>query len=503
MSQKIVLYPYQNLLKNNSARLVAEGKRRIIVQLPTGGGKTVVAASIVTSFLEKSNKSTLTIAHRREIINQLNNTYQRFELGTSIVGTKTRPAKVYLSMVETLNNLLKRYPQMFSDVGLVIMDEAHIANHIKILEFFPQAIILGFTATPISSSKKRPLKNHFQDIATGADIPQLIEAGALCTNVTIQADHGGIDRSKFATRGGEFTEKSMSAVFSLAPQVGNTYKAYMELIFGLKTIIFNVDIAHSLKVVDYFRERGLNVRHLDGKTSAGERAEILFWFKNNPDAILCNVGVLTAGFDEPSIGAVVINKSTQSVTQWLQMCGRGSRIHPGKEKFYIIDMGKNAISLGDWHVQRDWHSIFHYPDAPTNGVAPQKECPECMCLNHLSARFCRDPDCGYEFPKREKVELPVEFQTLTSGISIEEIKRQTEERRQKEYAAFYKIAKLTIRKLKGKASEEMIFALVEEKAREWCASFNPKKPYTQWHVNEIKNLIKNENQLLPQSQPLR
>src|SRR5690606_23686248 len=132
MSQKIILYPYQNLLKTNAARLISQGKKRIIVQLPTGGGKTVVAASIVTSFLEKSNKSTLTIAHRREILNQLNNTYQRFELGTSIVGRKTRPAKVYLSMVETLNNLLKRYPQMFSDVGLVIMDEAHIANHIKI-----------------------------------------------------------------------------------------------------------------------------------------------------------------------------------------------------------------------------------------------------------------------------------------------------------------------------------------------------------------------------------
>lgn len=192
---------------------------------------------------------------------------------------------------------------------------------------------------------------------------------------------------------GEFDEKHMGNVFSNTRHVHNCIAAYQSLCKGKKTLIFNCNIDHSRKVNAAFVEYGYPSRHLDSTISDHERTYILEWFKNTPDAILNNVGILTTGYDEPSILAGIINKSTMSLPLWLQMPGRLSRPYPGKEEFIIVDMGGNAMSHGDWSDPHDWEDIFFYPDKPrTGGTAPSKVCVGCGAVIHASTKTCEH--CG-------------------------------------------------------------------------------------------------------------
>lgn len=138
--------------------------------------------------------------------------------------------------------------------------------------------------------------------------------------------------------------------------------AYTEKCLGKKTLIFNNGINTSLYVYETFREAGFGIRHLDNTTSVEDRKEILQWFKKTPDAILTSVGILTTGFDEPTVECIILNRATKSLTLYFQMIGRGSRKLPNKDKFDVIDLGNNALRFGLWNDPVDWQHIFRSPE---------------------------------------------------------------------------------------------------------------------------------------------
>jgi hypothetical protein len=138
--------------------------------------------------------------------------------------------------------------------------------------------------------------------------------------------------------------------------------AYSEKSLGQKTLIFNNGINTSLHVYESFRHAGFNIRHLDNTTTTEERKEILQWFKKTPDAILTSVGILTTGFDEPTVESIILNRATKSLTLYFQMIGRGSRKLPNKDNFTVIDLGNNALRFGLWNSPMDWQHIFKSPE---------------------------------------------------------------------------------------------------------------------------------------------
>src|SRR5699024_11105660 len=144
-------------------------------------------------------------------------------------------------------------------------------------------------------------------------IKELIRKGSLSQNLTYHIK-GKIDDSKFRITAGDFNNKQMGNEYSKSKNVLNCLKAYKEKCDNEKTVIFNCNIEHSLKVLDAFKQDGYNAKHLDGKTPKQERKDTLKWLKNNDNAVLMNVGVLTAGFDEPSIQNIIVNRSTLSLT---------------------------------------------------------------------------------------------------------------------------------------------------------------------------------------------
>jgi superfamily II DNA or RNA helicase len=126
-------------------------------------------------------------------------------------------------------------------------------------------------------------------------------------------------------------------------------------------------------VYDTFRNAGYDIRHLDNKNTAAERREILKWFRDTPNAVLTSVGILTTGFDEPSVEAIILNRATRSMTLYYQMIGRGSRIFGKKDEFTVIDLGNNVARFGLWEGFVDWKSIFRNPDAHLQSIRSDEE----------------------------------------------------------------------------------------------------------------------------------
>jgi hypothetical protein len=215
-------------------------------------------------------------------------------------------------------------------------------------------------------------------------------------------------------KAGDFDQAQMAAAYKAPKYIDTTVNAYKQHSLGRKTIIFNCNVEHSQAVNAAFIAAGFNSRHLDADSP--DRAEVLTWFANTPDAILNNIGIATTGFDQPDIETVIVNKATASMPLWLQMCGRGARPHAVKLAFTIIDLGGNCMTHGLWSSPRNWSDIFHNPKKPGNGVAPVKECPDCGALLHTAVRLC---DCGHLFPviaaKDEKIE---KFIQVSKAIDI-------------------------------------------------------------------------------------
>ena len=491
------LRDYQIKLTDDVIRKLS--KRKVIAQLATGGGKTVCFSSITKRYIDKHEKSVLILVHRKELLQQTRRSlHNAFNLDCQIIiaGMKTIPYnRIYVGMVETV----KRRIDQLHNIGMIIIDEAHIANFNLIHDHFPESYFIGFTATPLAAAKDKPLKNYYNDIVCGVDISHLIDIGSLCANETYAAKDA-VNRKDLSIKAGEFDNGLMGLEFSQPHHVNNVVTIYKQKAEGTKAIVFNVNIEHSLKVTDAFVQAGYNCRHFDGETDTNERTEVLSWFENTPGAILCNVGIATTGFDEPTIETVIVNRSTMSMPLWLQMTGRGSRPTEFKKTFAIIDMGGNAITHGDWCDKHNWEYLFWNPPKKGEGVAPVKECPKCMRVIHIKVMKCHE--CGHEFPlPKPKVEEELsEFILVTKNISVLDIIYEC--RFNQEYRPFFKLAETFARELKYSNKdlnqEKFIFTLglLEDKHREWCRSVG--KKYDQWHQNltrtkfieELKNYYK-------------
>jgi superfamily II DNA or RNA helicase len=462
-------------------------KRKVIFQLATGGGKTITFAAITKRYIEKSGKSVLILVHRKELLQQTRKTlYNAFGINAQVIvaGMKfVPPSNVYVGMVEST---IRRIP---AHLGLVIIDEAHNLSFAKMHEHFPTEMIIGFTATPLTSNKRKPLKDYYDDIVCGIDIPDLISSGSLCQNITY-APKDTVDAAALKVKAGEYDESAMAQEFSKAKHVQNTVEAYQRYTPGTKCLIFNCNIAHSDMVTDAFQRAGLNCKSVD--STMENRDDIIKWYQETPDAILCNVAILTTGFDAPETETVIMNRATLSMPLWLQCTGRGSRPFNGKKNFTIIDLGQNAITHGDWCDSRNWEHIFFNPQkAGKPGVAPVRNCPKCDAILPARAVICQY--CGHLFPPRqiEEAERLSEFVIVTKGIDVP--KMIEEHKHRKEYFPFYNIAKelavASKKTIPEMNTENFNFILHNYNmlAAKWCKEKG--KKYNGWHKERAKETL--------------
>jgi superfamily II DNA or RNA helicase len=344
----------------------APSNYHLLYQLPTGGGKTVIFSEIVRRYLEKHDKKVVVLTHRVELCKQTSKMLTAFDVKNKVITSDIKELpdqddySCFVAMIETLKNRLSDEKLKIDNVGLLIIDEAHYNSFRKLFSSFKQSFILGVTATPLSSNIKKPMYENYNELIVGDTIQNLIQKGYLANGTTYSYDVG-LTSLKVGVNG-DYTVKSSDDLYSNMVMQEKLLHAYTEQSLGKKTLIFNNGIHTSLYVYETFRAAGFDIRHLDNTTSAEERKAILHWFKKTPDAILTSVGILTTGFDEPTVESIILNRATKSITLYYQMIGRGSRQLPHKKEFIIIDLGNNAHRFGLWQDPVDWQHIFKSPE---------------------------------------------------------------------------------------------------------------------------------------------
>lgn len=358
-------YPYQEKdISSLFEKMETASKGKLLYQLPTGGGKTIVFSEIARRYITQFNKTVVILTHRKELCAQTSSVLKKLGVQNSIINSTSGNFKpgctCYVAMVETLRNRIKSKKIKLHDVGLVIIDEAHHNSFRKLMGSFKNGFIIGVTATPFSSDISKPMKKNYDTLVTGESIATLIDEGFLAKPQSFIYE---VELNTLKTGNhGDYTVSSSNELYGSAAMQDLLLKAYMENAAGKKTLIFNNGIATSQKVYETFTKAGIAIRHLDNKTPDDQRKEILKWFKKTKEAVLTSVSILTTGFDEPTAQHIILNRATTSITLYHQMVGRGSRRLPSKNTFGITDLGNNIKRFGSWEDPVDWDYIFKNPE---------------------------------------------------------------------------------------------------------------------------------------------
>lgn len=418
----IQLYDYQRKYVESLRNSIKNGNKRVVLCASTGSGKTVMFSYMVSEHLKRGGRAII-FTHRSELLTQANGTFQHFGIEAETITANSTPdlsKSCHIAMVETFNSRKESLSLFLHTKTLVIFDEAHLQNFTKIMPLISEnSIVIGATATPYRKPKEIQMSDFYSDLIHEVDTLDLIDLGKLnpAKSFGIPIDLTGLKKS-----GEDYDTANYYSENKVYEGVVENWKKNA---WFTKTILFASNIASSKEVCNEFISNGYKAKHVDGSMSVTERIEIFEWFDKTPDAILCNCGIATAGFDQHDIQTVILYRATTSLPLFLQMCGRGSRLSPqtGKKHFNILDFGNNISRHGFWEDRREWKLKYEKKSTREN-AAVIKECPECYALNYASAKFCTI--CGVEFPKTEKEEREeIELQELkrieTSGRKISQL----------------------------------------------------------------------------------
>lgn len=374
------LRPYQREGVTKILAAVAEGARSILVVSPTGSGKTSVF-----SWLAAQMKTPVLInVHRRELATQASNRLREFgvQFGMIMAGERPNPtARVQIASVQTL--VRRKTPR----ARLVINDEAHLstaATWTKILEQYPEAIILGFTATPWRQSGK-PLVGAYDRVIVLATPTELRKAGFLCPYVGFSYLTPDLDDVETNSMG-EFDEAQSAAAMRQPQIVSNIVEMWQAHASHLSTVAFAVNVEHSRALCAEFIAAGVKAEHLDGQTPKLQRDAILDRVARGQTQVLCNVGIAVEGLDIPRLKCIIDACPTKSLGRCIQKWGRGRR--PWQDvTCRIHDHAFNIKRHGLPDAERDY--TLRAQEAKPESV---KHCAKC----HANYEGPKCPSCGIE-----------------------------------------------------------------------------------------------------------
>lgn len=395
----IELRDYQETIIEKLRESYLKGNRRVILCSPTGSGKTVVFNKIVSDHQRRKGQS-LILTHRKELLSQTSETFKRFNLNPDLITAKAKPDlthPLHVAMVETFDRRMKDYLTFLQTRSMIVIDEAHLESFTKIFQYInPNTFVIGATATPYRKANQNCLSEFYQDLIQEIDTPELIERGYLSKAISYGVQ---IETKKLKKVGDDYDTKEYYTANKTYEGVVWNYKRRTP---NEKAILFASNVESSKQVCNEFISNGIPARHVDGKTLDSERVEIFDWFDRTPNAVLCNCGITTAGFDQPDIKVVILYLATTSLTKFLQMCGRGSRIAQGKFHFTILDFGNNISRHGYWENPRVWSLYKQKKKVKGENATPMKSCKECEALIPMSTKVC--PFCGAEYDAKERGE---------------------------------------------------------------------------------------------------
>ena len=338
------LRDYQEEAVKAIATAQTKGITRQLVVIPTGGGKTVIFAQL-HKYIENTLPM-LVLAHREELLTQAKDKILagdptlRVEIEQGQNYADRTDCDVVVASVPTLGRAnSSRINEFDKDYfRTIIVDEAHHAaapSYRNVLDYFNADLLLGVTATPQRGDNVR-LTDVFDEVVYFKSIEELIREGYL-TNLVGYQVKTDTDISGVATQAGDYVDSQLSKVINTPERNALIVKSWQTLANKEKSLVFCTDIQHAEDVERAFRAADVRVSSIFGKTESAERLLHLTKLAEGELDVLVNVGVLTEGFDEPSIKCILLARPTKSSLLYTQIVGRGTRLFDGKDHCKIID----------------------------------------------------------------------------------------------------------------------------------------------------------------------
>lgn len=357
MTAPIQLRDYQVEVINRAYDAYASGKRRVLIQMPTGAGKTSIFSYVIRHFRDRRpHKRAIALAHRVELVDQMHRRLEDMGVPNwaGFFAAPNPEFPVHATSVQKMSHRkFKHWPE---DVGLVVVDEAHHCtkenSYAAVLERYPDAAVLGVSATPCRLDGKG-LGDVFDHLVIGPSVRQLIDQGYLAEFDVFVGSSG--DLSQLRLSGGDYRIRDIEREFDTAELVGGLIENWLAYCQGKRTICFAGSVEHSKHIVAAYKAAGISAEHLDGKTPVQQRKAILGRFKTGETLVLSNVGIVTEGFDVPDCDAVQLARPTKSLALYLQMVGRCLRPMPGKRAIILDHAGcvtNDHLGLPD--ENRNW-----------------------------------------------------------------------------------------------------------------------------------------------------
>ena len=417
----IALRSYQQAMIDEARDQYRRGHNAVLLNLPTGGGKTVTASHIVHSAADKG-KVCWWLCHRRELLAQASATFHGFDIPHSTVrsGHISNPdARVQVGSIQTIVNRLDHLPQP----DLIVFDETHhigAASWDAIFRRFPHAKKLGLTATPWRLDGKG-LGAWYSAMVTGPTPGELIAAGSLSPFRLFAPAQP--DLSDVSTVAGDYQRSALAQAMDKPAIVGDAIGHYRRLCAGRRAVAFAVGVEHSRNIAAQFIAAGIPAEHVDGAMSDAERDAAVERFRRGDTLILTNADLFGEGFDVPSIEAAILLRPTKSLSLYLQQVGRSLRPMPGKEAAIILDHAGNSIVHGLPDDERAW-SLEDRPKRSKGAASenPVRQCTECFFV-YRPAPIC--PQCGH------RAVAPVREIETVEG-TLEEVRRTEAMQRKRE-----------------------------------------------------------------------
>ena len=412
------LRDYQFQLILEARRAAAEGNSRVLLYLPTGGGKTVIAAGLIKQY-HALGRSALFIVRQEPLIGQTIAKLEAVGCPCGVIKAGYTPDLTQQVQVATIQTMNRR--GLYPDADLVILDEAHgatAAQYDQVFTQYQQSLILGLTATPFRTKRSESLKSRFDTLVGTLQSADLVERGFLVPPVVYGWDKDALDLSQARTTQGDFNLADLAVACDRPEMIAAAVEEYQDRCPGRRAIAFTVSLEHSAHVAKAFNQAGIPAETVDSSTPPEERQAIYQRLRNCETLVVVSVGVLSEGFDEPSAEVGLMLRPTKSRGLWLQQVGRVLRPSPatGKAEAIILDQAGNTWRHG---LPTDKISLS-LTEAPLDngpGEAPVKLCPDCGTMVSASLMLC--PTCAHIFPPPAKASLTAKLTKLEAQDLLE------------------------------------------------------------------------------------
>lgn len=450
----IHLRDYQLELIEGARERMRRRIKRILLQAPTGSGKTALATHMAHETASRDGVVWF-ICHRAELVLQTSYTFNRFGVAHGFIaaGLPYDPSqRVYICSIDTLKNRAHLLPKP----KLLIWDECHhlsAAGWAKVQALFPQSFHVGLSATPCRLDGKG-LDAHFDDIVLGPSVAWLMDHGHL-SQYRYFAPPPPKKLAKVRKQAGEYAPGEAAEVMKEPKLIGDAIDHWRKRADGLRTVGFETSIANSQLMAAEFTQAGIPAAHLDGGTEKSERKRIITDFADGRVLVLFNVNLFGEGFDlsaiagrDVTIDAVILRRPTMSLSLHRQQIGRALRPAPGKVAVILDHCGNKKHGMPDDEIEWTLQGAKKGGKADNNnGPPPPVTCGGCfgqvkrplppMCP------YCKHPlvKAGkpHEVGEGELVEVTPEMRKAAAAEAAEQ-KRLEREQRAREEAACNSLA---------------------------------------------------------------